>query len=176
MPLRISGRDRRVSTIFLWKLVLLTGCNLQNKRKRSRLRWAVLSLISFPSLSRLLNIAQARGWGWTKPTKIRRFLWCHISIYAAQISALIISFLHTFASVSNMSSSNEILEVLSLVVRVKMSCIVWCDQGGPVVIIIATGPEVCGFKPGRGRWIISDRKNPEYDFVRKVSKAVGPVS
>ena len=32
------------------------------------------------------------------------------------------------------------------------------------------------FKSGRGRWIFSDRKNPEYDFLWKVSKAMGPVS
>ena len=49
------------------------------------------------------------------------------------------------------------------------------DPGGPVVIILATGSEVHGFKPGRGRWIFSAHKNPEYDFLRKVSKAVGPV-
>ena len=70
-----------------------------------------------------------------------------------EISALIISSLHTVVSVSNMSSSSEILEVLGLVVHIKKSCLVWCDQGGPVVIILATGPEVRGFKPGRGRRI-----------------------
>ena len=36
--------------------------------------------------------------------------------------------------------------------------------------------EVRVFKPGRGRWIFSERKNPEYDFLRKGTKAVGPVS
>ena len=50
------------------------------------------------------------------------------------------------------------------------------DPGGSVVIIFATGFEVRGFKPGRGRWIFSERKNPEYDFLRKGSKAVGAVS
>ena len=48
--------------------------------------------------------------------------------------------------------------------------------GGPVVIILATGSEVHGFKPERGRWILSERKNPEYNFLRKGSKAVGNVS
>ena len=38
------------------------------------------------------------------------------------------------------------------------------------------GSEVCGFNPGRGRWIFSERKNREYDFLQKGSKAVGPVS
>ena len=50
------------------------------------------------------------------------------------------------------------------------------DPGGPVVIILATGFEVRRFKPGRGRWMFSERNNPEYDFLRKGSKAVGPVS
>ena len=27
------------------------------------------------------------------------------------------------------------------------------DPGGPVVIVLATGSEVRGFKPDRGRWI-----------------------
>ena len=48
--------------------------------------------------------------------------------------------------------------------------------GGPVVVILATGSEVRGFKPGRGRWIFSERKNLEFDFLRKRSKAVGPMS
>ena len=38
---------------------------------------------------------------------------------------------------------------------------------------LATESEVRGFKPGRGQWIFSERKNPEYDFLRKGSKAVG---
>ena len=50
------------------------------------------------------------------------------------------------------------------------------DPGGPVVIILASGSEVRGFDPGRDRRIFSERKNPEYDFLRKGSKAVGPVS
>ena len=50
------------------------------------------------------------------------------------------------------------------------------DPDGPVVIILASGSEVRGFDPGRGRWIFSERKNPEYDFLRKGSKAMGPVS
>ena len=40
----------------------------------------------------------------------------------------------------------------------------------------SNGSEVRGFDPSRGRWIFSVRKNPEYDFLRKGSKAVGPVS
>ena len=48
------------------------------------------------------------------------------------------------------------------------------DPGGPVVIILATGSEVRGFKPGRGRLIFSERKNPEYDFLRKGSKTLAP--
>ena len=43
-------------------------------------------------------------------------------------------------------------------------------------IILASGSEVHGFDHGQGRWIFSDRKNPEYDFLRKGSKAMGPMS
>ena len=50
------------------------------------------------------------------------------------------------------------------------------DPGGPVVIILASGSEARGFDPGRGRWIFPEHNNPEYDFLRKGSKAVGPVS
>ena len=50
------------------------------------------------------------------------------------------------------------------------------DPGDPVVIIPATGSEVRGFKPCRGRWILSERKNAEYDFLRIGSEAVGSVS
>ena len=32
-----------------------------------------------------------------------------------------------------------------------------------MIIILASGSEVRGFDPGRGRWIFSQRKNPEYD-------------
>ena len=50
------------------------------------------------------------------------------------------------------------------------------DPGCPVVIILASGSEVRRLDRRRGRWVFSERKNPEYDFLRKVSKAVGPVS
>ena len=53
---------------------------------------------------------------------------------------------------------------------------VYVDPGGPVVIILVSGSEVRGFDLGRVRWSFSERKNPEYDFLRKGSKAVGPVS
>ena len=50
------------------------------------------------------------------------------------------------------------------------------DPGGPLVIILTSGSEVREFDSGRSRGIISERKNPEYDFFRKGSKAIGPVS
>ena len=50
------------------------------------------------------------------------------------------------------------------------------DPVGLRVIILASESEVRGFDPGQGRWIFSERKNPEYDFLRNGSKAVGPVS
>ena len=52
---------------------------------------------------------------------------------------------------------------------------IFVDCSGPVVIILATGSEVRRFKSSRGRWIFAERKNPEYYFLRKGSKAVGPV-
>ena len=42
------------------------------------------------------------------------------------------------------------------------------DPGGLGVIILASGSEVRGFDPGRD---FSERKHPEYDFLRKGSKA-----
>ena len=56
-----------------------------------------------------------------------------------------------------------------------MSPIQGVYPGGPVVITLASESEVRGFDPGRGRWIFSEHKNPEYDFLRKGRKAVGPV-
>ena len=50
------------------------------------------------------------------------------------------------------------------------------NPGDQVVIILATGSEVRGFKPGWGHRIFSERKNPEYDFLRKGSRTLGPVS
>jgi hypothetical protein len=44
--------------------------------------------------------------------------------------------------------------------------------GGFVVIVLATGPKVRGFKLGRGR-IFKDDKYPEHDFLRRGSKPVG---
>jgi hypothetical protein len=32
--------------------------------------------------------------------------------------------------------------------------------GGLVVSVLATGPKVRGFNPGRGRWIFKGDKNP----------------
>ena len=60
-----------------------------------------------------------------------------------------------------------------ILVRFQMTKV---DPGGLGVIILASGAEVCGFDPGRGRQIVSERKNPEYNFLRNGSKAVGPVS
>jgi hypothetical protein len=48
--------------------------------------------------------------------------------------------------------------------------------GGLVVIALATGPKVSGFKPGRSRWIFKSEKIQQLDFLRKRNKAVGPMS
>ena len=50
------------------------------------------------------------------------------------------------------------------------------EPGGSVVIMLATGSKVRRFKLGQGPWIFSERKSPEYDFLQKGSKAMGPVS
>ena len=50
------------------------------------------------------------------------------------------------------------------------------DPGGLVVIIFASGSEVRWFDPDRGQWIFSELKNPECAFLRKGSRALGPVS
>jgi hypothetical protein len=42
--------------------------------------------------------------------------------------------------------------------------------------VLATGPKVRGFDPDRGRWIFKGGKNPEHHFLRRGSKAVGPMS
>jgi hypothetical protein len=46
--------------------------------------------------------------------------------------------------------------------------------GGLVVSVLATGPKVRGFNPGRGRWILKGDK--KHNFLRSGSKAVGPMS
>jgi hypothetical protein len=48
--------------------------------------------------------------------------------------------------------------------------------GGLVVSVLSTGPKVRGFDPDRGRWIFKDDKNPEHHFLRRGSKAIGPMS
>jgi hypothetical protein len=45
-----------------------------------------------------------------------------------------------------------------------------------VVSVLATGPKVRGFDPVRGRRIFKCDKNPEHHFLRRVSKAVSPMS
>jgi hypothetical protein len=41
---------------------------------------------------------------------------------------------------------------------------------------LATGCKVRGFEAGRQRWIPKGDKNQKHDFLKKGSKAVGPVS
>jgi hypothetical protein len=52
----------------------------------------------------------------------------------------------------------------------------YVDLGGLVVSVLATGPKVRGFDPDRGQWIFKGDKNPEHHFLRRGSKAVGPMS
>ena len=41
---------------------------------------------------------------------------------------------------------------------------------------MAFSTQVRGFKPGRSRRIFKGRKNPQHAFLRRGSKAVGPMS
>ena len=50
-------------------------------------------------------------------------------------------------------------ELANFFVRQFFLLLVWVDPGGPVVIIIVTGSEVSGLKPGRGRWIFQSEKS-----------------
>jgi len=42
--------------------------------------------------------------------------------------------------------------------------------------LLAFGTQIRGFKPGRSRRIFRTKKNPQHAFLRKGSKAVGPMS
>jgi hypothetical protein len=48
--------------------------------------------------------------------------------------------------------------------------------GGLVISVLAIGTMVRGLRPGEERWTSKCDKNPQHDFLRRGSKAVGPVS
>jgi hypothetical protein len=48
--------------------------------------------------------------------------------------------------------------------------------GGLGVSVLASGTQVRGFKPGQSRRIFKGGKILKHAFLRKVSKAVGPMS
>jgi hypothetical protein len=48
--------------------------------------------------------------------------------------------------------------------------------GDIVVIALASGTQVRGFKPGRSRRNFRAKKNPQCAFLRRGSKAVGAMS
>ena len=50
------------------------------------------------------------------------------------------------------------------------------DPGGPVIIILATGSQGSRVQTRPGLMHFSERKNTEYDFLRKGSKAMGSMS
>jgi hypothetical protein len=45
-----------------------------------------------------------------------------------------------------------------------------------VAIVLATGPNVRGFKPSRGQWVFKSDKNPQQYLLWRGSKAVGHMS
>jgi hypothetical protein len=51
-----------------------------------------------------------------------------------------------------------------------------CHFGGVVFIVIATGPNGCGFNPSQTRRIFKDYKTLQHTFLQMGSKAVGPMS
>ena len=101
--------------------------------------------------------------------------------FRARIIILIMDFIiklfwpQWFFKIKSVYLKNDYGQNNLLIVK-SISKIIIVDPGGPVVIILATGSEVGGFKPGRSRWIFSEHQNPEYDFLQKGSKAVSPVS
>jgi hypothetical protein len=48
--------------------------------------------------------------------------------------------------------------------------------GAEGVIVLASGTQVRGLKPARSLRIFKGGKNPQHAFLRKGSKAVGPMS
>jgi hypothetical protein len=46
--------------------------------------------------------------------------------------------------------------------------------GDVLVIVIAIGPKVRGFNPGRGRWIFKGDNNPQHTFLRREVKQSSP--
>jgi hypothetical protein len=48
--------------------------------------------------------------------------------------------------------------------------------GGLMVSMLASGTQVRGFKPGQSRRIFQGEKNSQHAFLRRGSKAVGPMS
>jgi hypothetical protein len=87
----------------------------------------------------------------------------------------------------------EVLNISSLLQTISLYPIVLidilCDSGegkwasnymlvlldGVMVIVLAIGPKVHGFKIGQERWISKGDKNPQHDFLRRGSKAVCPL-
>jgi hypothetical protein len=66
------------------------------------------------------------------------------------------------------------LKILSnVVIQIKLYPVI---LGGVMVIMLATGTKVCGFKPSPEQWIFKGDKNPQHDFLWRGCKAVSPMS
>jgi hypothetical protein len=66
--------------------------------------------------------------------------------------------------------------LLTVILEVPFATYIHSGFGGLVVSMLASGTQDRGFKPGQSRRIFSGVKNPKHAFLRKGSKAVGPVS
>ena len=86
------------------------------------------------------------------------------------MSNIIVSSLRINTGIFLYSISGRVLATLSVIFNIVF------DPGDPTDIILATGFVVRGLKPGRGPWIFFREKSSEYGFLRKGSKAVGPVT
>jgi hypothetical protein len=50
-----------------------------------------------------------------------------------------------------------------------LAMVVWHPVvlGGVIVSVLAIGPKIRGFEPGRGLWIFKCDKNPQHTFLRR---------
>jgi hypothetical protein len=73
-------------------------------------------------------------------------------------------------------SSFKIAAFQEVFYRHSLCTISFAVLGGLVVSVLATGPNVRGFKLDRRRWVFKGDKNPHHAFLLKGSKTVGTTS
>ena len=144
------------------------------ERRRLSVRWPVVLVCVVPASHPLTRIAgcHLQGMGRCSPgaKEVLNMTSVHsnASLYPLETTVTIQYYLVSSMFNLSVKEMNSQPNVVSHYGQVYISQKV-CISG-------STGSEIRGFKPGRSRWIVSEHKNPEYDFLRKVSKAVGPMS